>query len=160
MKKKMVIFTEQGVYGDLDVLQHGQMTSPSAAHYKMADAQNQYDVTVLTTCADESHEQAGITDVIHIGHEEPDEKRKEELNDIIRQADVCVFVGCVRTAQPIRSLLISVPSSCKLYNCHFNEGENKFPRLKNLMDAFCASFFAPPAEAFADVLKDLERFPD
>ena len=156
--KKMVIFTGQGVHGDLDVLTPEQMTKPNGAHHKMAELQGEYDVTVLTTCEDDAHEQAGINNVIHIGNVELLEERLEELKHIIRKADVCVFLGCQRTKQPIRSLLISVPPTSRMYICYFNEGENKGPRMKNLTEAFCASSFSHPEEGIDFVLKDIGRF--
>jgi len=158
MKKKMVIFTGQGIHGDLEILTTAQMTGPNAAHHKIAALQNDYDVTVLTTCEDDAHEQAGINKVVHIGNEELPEERLNELKRIIRLADVCLFLGCQKTRQPVRSLLISVPSECRMYVCFFNKGENKSPRLKNLTQAFCASCFAHPEESIDIVVNDMERF--
>jgi NAD-dependent deacetylase len=64
---------------------------PNAAHYALADLENEWDVTVITQNVDNLHERAGSTRIIHL-HGELTKVRPENCyNDVDNYSEETVF---------------------------------------------------------------------
>jgi len=159
MKKTNITFiTGPGIHTDLNHSLPYVSETPTEAHRLITTAELRHNVTVITTCEDTMHEQAGSTHVVHITPES-DEKQLRHCCEILAASDVVVCQNCFRSQEPIRSILPGIRPDSRLYSGHFNDGENTLPRFPNLTAAFKLSVFAPPAEAICDILRHLNDFP-
>lgn len=158
MKQKIVMFTGNGIHGDLGIIEPCENTIPTVAHQKIAALQKEHEVAVITTCQDTLHEQAGIQKVIHLNDDSPTEEQNAEIIQLLQEADICTLLGCISTKPPIRPLLDAIRPEARLYLCYFNEGEGKMPNRKNLVKAFCASCRSLPDESIDLMINDFKRF--
>lgn len=160
-RRSMVVVTGMGVHGDEDRFSHDKdsVPLPGKVHQLIADFEKEYKVTVITTCPDPCHEQAGSTTVLHLLNEEPVKEMVAKAAEAVRTADVCILVGCRCTLEPIRNIMQYVKPASRLYLCYFNNGEGKMPRIHNLVSAFAVGTFAPPEDGIDTVIKHLRTFP-
>lgn len=159
MKKTSITFiTGPGIHTDMDHPLPYVSPVATEAHYLIASIELHHAVTVITTCTDDFHEQAGSSHVVHITPES-DEAQLQHCREILAASDVVVCQNCFRTKEPVRSILSGVRPDSRLYSAYFNDGENRFPRLENLTDAFKMSVRAAPAEAICDIIRHLHEFP-
>ena len=160
-KRSMVVMTGRGVHGDEDEFANDKdhVFIPGKAHQLIADFEKEYKVTVITTCSDNCHEQAGSNCVLHLVGDDTDEMMVAISTEAVRSADICILVGCRSTIQPIRDIIQYVKPSSRLYLCYYNNNEGRMPRMHNLVRAFAVSTFAPPEEGIGTVIEHLRSFP-
>lgn len=160
-KKRVAVLTGLGIHNELNrfnMVDQG-LLQPGIVHQRIADLQQSYDVTVVTTCKDTCHEQAGQSAVVRLLSEQPEQQLVSLAAEAIRRADVTILVGCRSMLEPIRSLMQYVHPFSRLYVCRYNDGEGVLPRLHNVVRAFAYSTFEPLEEGILSVVDHLERFP-
>ena len=158
MRTKMTFITGPGIHVDMNHPLPYTSNRPSVTHQLIAACEKDYDVAVITTCEDTLHEQAGSAHVIRINGQS-DAAIIWYCQKILNESDVVICLNCCKTMEPIRSILIGVRPDSRFYNSCFSDGENKYPRLHNVTQAFRLSVFALPDEAVQDILNDLSLFP-
>lgn len=160
-KRTMVVLTGMGIHGDEEKFIHDKSYPfvPGKAHQMIAAFEKDYKVTVITTCPDTCHEQAGSTSVIHLLDEAPPKELLGQAVETVRTADICILVGCRCTVQPLRNIMQYVKASSRLYLCYYNSGEGRMPRMHNLVRAFAVGTFSTPEEGIETVNRHLETFP-
>jgi hypothetical protein len=157
----MAVITGIGIHGDEDLfIQNKDFAfTPSKAHEMLVNFEKSFNVTIITTCQDQCHEQAGSASVIHLLSEEPEKSLVRQAVETVRNADVIILLGCRATLQPLRNVLQYVRPSSRLYLCYYNDGEGKLPHLHNIVKAFAVSTFTTPEDGIDTVINHLRMFP-
>ncbi len=149
---------------------------PNAAHKAIAELEEKFDVTVITTCLDTFQEQAGSKCVIHLfgtiaetlpdGNPAPerliylDEHKDKELlsraRKAVKEADFCIAASCTPSMYPFDMLLQEIKPEAELAVCYHREGNHGLPRIRNVITAFKTSIYAPVSDGIESAAKGFE----
>lgn len=202
MKKKLVVFTsreilhESGIvdwrishpkefneasHKEPDVkgilLEDYRTHKPNRAHQLIAEYEKTFDITVITSCLDTYHEQAGSTHVIHLFgcledflpdgssapkkkiwlDEEEDREMFAEARRAVCEADYCVCINCRMNTYPWDSILLYIRSNADLRLIYRTNEQSVTPPIQCVRKALSTCILSIPSEALEELFLHFEK---